>query len=213
MLTVNGVGPPLSHEAGGNPAAASSVYVSVKAPRAAAPRAVRRRAEVSAPADAAPWLPKDDFEAVYRAHYPGLVRLARILGQPRAAEDVAQMAFLALLQSPGLRNPDAIGGFLRQCVVNKCRTDYRRRVLYQKLLPRLSDEREAAAPDDVQRLVVRDALHRLPRRQQEVLVLRYVADLSVAETAAVLGIAEGNVKATTHKGLQKLAVGLEAGGF
>ena len=154
-----------------------------------------------------------DFEALYRTHYPRLVRLARLLGDPRAAEDVAQTAFASLLQSPGLRNPEAVGGFLRQCVVNKCRTDYRRRALFQKLLPRLGDEREAVAPDDVQRLVVREALCRLPRRQQEVLVLRYVADLSVAETAAVLGIAEGNVKATAHKGLHKLGVRLEAEGF
>jgi RNA polymerase sigma factor (sigma-70 family) len=152
------------------------------------------------------------LEQVYRDHYAELVRLGRLLGNTDAAEDLAQSAFIKLARSPELRNPDAVGAFLRRCVINQSRTDYRRHMLWNKLLPRLVDDRPPTPPDDVQRLIVRRALHKLSRRQREVVVLRYVADLSVAETAGLLGIAEGTVKATAHDALRKLAMRLEAEG-
>lgn len=49
------------------------------------------------------------------------------------------------------------------------------------------------------------ALHRLPRRQREVLLLRYYADLSEAETASAMGVTRGTVKSTTARGLEALA--------
>ena len=44
----------------------------------------------------------------------------------------------------------------------------------------------------------------LARRQREVLACRYVLELSVAETAQLLEISKGSVKAHTHRGLQAL---------
>ena len=48
------------------------------------------------------------------------------------------------------------------------------------------------------------ALGRLPRRQREVLTLRYYADLSEAQIADALGISAGAVKAHAHRGLAAL---------
>jgi DNA-directed RNA polymerase specialized sigma24 family protein len=45
----------------------------------------------------------------------------------------------------------------------------------------------------------------LPRRQREVLALRYYLDLSVAETAVALRISEGAVRSTASRGLNSLA--------
>jgi RNA polymerase sigma-70 factor (ECF subfamily) len=44
----------------------------------------------------------------------------------------------------------------------------------------------------------------LPRRQREVVCLRFYADLPVAETAARLGVAEGTIKALTHQAIASL---------
>lgn len=167
----------------------------------------------SGPREGRDGLGNAELERIYRQHYPELVRLARLLGDAHAAEDTAQAAFLALARAPALRNPASVGAFLRRCVVNQTRTDHRRLTLLRKLLPRLADERPPLAPDDVQRLLVRRALSELPRRQREVLVLRYVADLSVADTADVLGIKPGTVKATTHDALARLAARLASEGI
>ncbi len=48
------------------------------------------------------------------------------------------------------------------------------------------------------------ALDRLPESQREVLVLRFYADLSLAEVAKVAGCAEGTVKSRIHYALRKL---------
>ena len=46
-----------------------------------------------------------------------------------------------------------------------------------------------------------DAVRRLPRRQREVVVLRFFLDLSVAEAAAALGMSQGTVKSHTSRAL------------
>jgi RNA polymerase sigma factor (sigma-70 family) len=48
------------------------------------------------------------------------------------------------------------------------------------------------------------ALGKLPRRQREVLVLRYYLDLSEAEIADTLGISRGAVKSHASRGLAAL---------
>ena len=53
------------------------------------------------------------------------------------------------------------------------------------------------------------ALRSLPRRQREVLALRYYLDLSEAEIADTLGISAGSVKTHAHRGLATLAERLE----
>lgn len=55
-----------------------------------------------------------------------------------------------------------------------------------------------------ERLVILERLQRLPERMRTVLVLRLYVDLSVAHTAAAMGVSEGTVKSTTAKALAKL---------
>jgi RNA polymerase sigma factor (sigma-70 family) len=55
------------------------------------------------------------------------------------------------------------------------------------------------------------ALRRLPRRQREVLVLRYYLDLDVTEIAATLRISPGAVRSTAARGLARLAQELQEG--
>ena len=54
------------------------------------------------------------------------------------------------------------------------------------------------------RVDLQAALARLTRGQRAVLVLRYVADLSVADTAATLGVTEGTVKKQASVALARL---------
>jgi RNA polymerase sigma factor (sigma-70 family) len=51
---------------------------------------------------------------------------------------------------------------------------------------------------------VRAAVATLPSRQRAAVVLRYFNDLSVADTAEILGCAEGTVKALTSQAVANL---------
>jgi RNA polymerase sigma-70 factor (sigma-E family) len=64
-----------------------------------------------------------------------------------------------------------------------------------------TDAAQAAVADRAELGRLLDAL---PPRQRAVVVLRFYCDLSVAETAEVLGVAEGTVKAHASRGLDML---------
>ncbi len=66
------------------------------------------------------------------------------------------------------------------------------------------------ATGHVEHAEVLDAIRDLPRRQSEVLLLRYQAELSESEIAEALGISTGSVKTHASRGLA--AVRAELGG-
>jgi RNA polymerase sigma-70 factor (sigma-E family) len=146
---------------------------------------------------------------LYAVHWRGLVRLAALLmGESASAEEVVADAFVAMHRRwERLADPHAAHAYLRASVVNGCRSVHRHRdveVRYRQPAapePAGPEEHALRADEDQQ---VMAALRRLPRRQQEVLVLRYYADASEAEIADSLGISRGAVKSHAHRGLRSL---------
>jgi RNA polymerase sigma factor (sigma-70 family) len=63
-------------------------------------------------------------------------------------------------------------------------------------------------PADARRVDLHRALETLPKRQRDTVVLRYVVDLSEAETAEALGCARGTVKSHAARGLTALRAAL-----
>jgi RNA polymerase sigma factor (sigma-70 family) len=150
-------------------------------------------------------------EVLFRRHYAELLRLAVVmLGNREAAEDAVQEAFVSLhLHRRSLRDPQAAEAYLRSAVLNGCRSWVRRQVTRRAPRPLMLVPEQQESPEDttVGRAEVGSlvALMRtLARRQREVLACRFVLDMSVAETAQLLEISEGSVKAHTHRGLQAL---------
>lgn len=137
----------------------------------------------------------------------------RILGHSGEAEDVASDAMARTLRSwrrvRGMASPD---GWVVRVTTNLAIDQIRRN---QRLAEKTGAQLRPAAPTEVAAAAIRsdevDAridLHRvlgtLPRRQREVLALRYLADMSEAETAALLGIARGTVKRHANRGISKM---------
>jgi RNA polymerase sigma-70 factor (ECF subfamily) len=77
----------------------------------------------------------------------------------------------------------------------------RRRAAERRAHDRAADERPVDQPDTATNHAVRDAVAELAPRQRAVIACRYFLGLTVAETAEVLGMAAGTVKATTHQAL------------
>jgi RNA polymerase sigma-70 factor (sigma-E family) len=146
---------------------------------------------------------------VFTNRYASLVRLAAmLLDDAHAAEDVVQDAYVRVAaRHYRLRDPHNALAYLRQAVVNLSRNSLRRRLVARRhTAPELPDA--ASAEDDAidrfERLAVIRGLRGLPRRHREVLVLRYYLDYSVEQTAEVLGISTGAVKAYASRGIQQL---------
>jgi RNA polymerase sigma-70 factor (sigma-E family) len=151
----------------------------------------------------------DEVEGLYRAQREDLVRLAGLLlDEPGACEEVVQDAFVALHLHRGTVDPDRVPAYVRSAVLNAARSRLRRR----RVAERLGRIRPAAPPspeDEALRgdrqAAVLAAVRRLPRRQQEVVVLRYWLDLSEADIAATLQISAGSVKTHASRALGSVA--------
>jgi RNA polymerase sigma-70 factor (sigma-E family) len=151
---------------------------------------------------------------LFRAHHLELVRLALVMtGDLATAEDVVQDAFERLHRGwHGLRQPSSGLAYVRSSVLNGCRSVHRRAAVARKHAPRLAEPPALGTPDAADdRGELTAALRRLPRRQREVLVLRYYLDLDVAEIAGTLRIAPSSVRAANTRGLSALARALGEG--
>lgn len=155
-------------------------------------------------------------DVLFRRHYAALLRLAVVmLGSREAAEDVVQDAFVSLHRRRLLlRDPEAAEAYLRSAVLNRSRSWVRRQVTQRAPRPLMlvreyqeSSEDTVIGHAEAESLVA--VMRTLARRQREVLACRYVLELSVAETAQLLDISEGSVKAHTHRGLQALQQRIE----
>jgi RNA polymerase sigma-70 factor (sigma-E family) len=151
---------------------------------------------------------------LFAEQYLPLLRLTSLLvDEPATAEDVVQESFVRLHRSwDGIRDLDAAPAWLRSTALNLARSGLRRRQVFGRLRVVPSDDAPSAESHAVlseDRRAVVEALRALPRRQREVLVLRYYAECSEAEIADLLDIAPGSVKTHAHRGLETLRAALE----
>jgi RNA polymerase sigma-70 factor (sigma-E family) len=151
---------------------------------------------------------------LYSAHYRTLVRLAAMLVRDiPTAEEVVQEAFIAMHGGfHRLKETEKALAYLRQAVVNKSRSVLRHRIVVEKNLQQAAPDMPSAehgAFVQLERSEVVAALRDLPVRQREAIVLRYYADLSEAEIAAMMGISRGAVKSHTARGMAALRAALE----
>lgn len=157
----------------------------------------------------------DGVVAVFEAHYGHMVRLARhLLDDPAEAEDVVMDAFVGLNRRwAHVRRTEDAFFYLRASVVNGSRGRLRRlRVARDRQHTQVdldSAPAEQVAMVRLEHEAVIRALRTLPRRQREVLVLRYYDGASEAEIARTLDISVGSVKTHASRGLHAVANHLE----
>jgi RNA polymerase sigma factor (sigma-70 family) len=146
---------------------------------------------------------------LFREHYLALVRLAvQLVDDQAAAQDVVQDVFVALQRRPP-RSLDDPRAYLRSAVVNRSRSALRRRRVARAFTLDRGGATVAAADSAAlygeQRAHVLAAISTLPRRQREVVVLRFYEDLSTAEVARTLDITPGAVSSSLNRALATLA--------
>lgn len=142
----------------------------------------------------------------------------RTTGNPEDAADALQDAALSAFKAAGsFRQDSAVGTWLYRITVNACLDRLRRQAARPTVHYPDADSavwREATAdPVDMAeqrelRLVLEQALARLPVDQRAAVVLVDVQGLPVEEAAAVLGVPGGTVKSRCARGRAKLAQAL-----
>jgi RNA polymerase sigma-70 factor (sigma-E family) len=146
----------------------------------------------------------EDFTEFVHAQWRPLVRTAVFLGCALPdAEDVVQTALMKAYRSwPKVSAAADPTAYTFKIMLNTLTRSRERRWHGERPTEALPDR---VVDDPVLAVDRRDELLRLlshlPREQHEVLVLRYVADLTEAQTAAALGIATGTAKSRASRGL------------
>ena len=157
---------------------------------------------------------RDQF-AILVARYGALAkRTAMLCGAGDDADDVAQEAFVAAYRAlPRFRAGEPFRPWLLRIVVNQAHNTTRSRRRAQSLLDRaaawpidtvLHDAPVASALSSERRKVLVGALGSMRATDREILAMRYLLDLSEAETGTALGLAKGTVKSRTARALQRL---------
>lgn len=121
-----------------------------------------------------------------------------------ALEAVDEAVYQALRALKRLRQPEFFETWLTRILINECHKELRRRA-------RLSPEEtlpESAGPDAYDGLPLKEALRRLPEELRSVLVLRFFAGYTQAETAAALQVPQGTVATRQRRALQLLRLEL-----
>jgi len=163
---------------------------------------------------------EDEFDGFAAGSWDPLLRTGYLMtGDAREAEDLVQETLLRVArQWNRVRSMDHPAAYARRVLVNLVLRDAGRRSRQRaELWPEdgraeAADESAAAALREVDDLAeFRWALAQLPARQRAVLVLRYWADLPVAEVADILGCSEGTVTSTASRAAARLAETLAHG--
>jgi RNA polymerase sigma-70 factor (sigma-E family) len=152
-------------------------------------------------------LTDDDFTRVFTSRALSLRRTAYLLcGDWSRAEDLVQTTFARTYAAWGrIKDPAAVDSYLRTTLARVYLDDARRKwsgEVPTAVLPDECEDPNAASIDD--RVSVLAALAAIPPRQRACVVMRFVDDCSVSETARVLGCSEGTVKSNTARGLAAL---------
>jgi RNA polymerase sigma-70 factor (sigma-E family) len=150
---------------------------------------------------------EEEFSQFVGARYDRLGRFAYLMcGDWHMAEDAVQRALTKLYliwTKKAIRQPDA---YVRKMIVNALNDERRLGWFRRESVTDVLPEPPVFDPTQLRadQVTVRDALARLPIRQRTAVILRHWEDLSIDQTADIMGCTKGTVKSATARGLDNL---------
>jgi RNA polymerase sigma-70 factor (ECF subfamily) len=163
-------------------------------------------------------------EALYRIHFDAVYRYVLLrLGSPTAAEDVTSQVFLGMIRGLGRYRDEGkpfvawLYGMARKQVAFFQRTQSRvpgavDLGVVEDMVEQTAGPHVTAAERET-RVAIAKALTKVPEGQREVILLRYILSMSVADTAEIVGRTEGAVKQLQLRGLATLKTLLQQEGL
>lgn len=155
-----------------------------------------------------------EFDRFVEQYQPRIARLAlRLLGWSQETNDVVQDVIVDALKGfKSFRHESSVDTWLTRITINACRRHQRRLVLRRMGLGILTarhehdghETRSNPDLDDDTLASVRNAVQQLPTREREVIVLRYLEQIPIAQIAVLLGISKNNTEVRLHRGRERL---------
>ena len=138
----------------------------------------------------------------------------RVLRDRHLAEDAAQQALVEIWRTlPKLRDPARFDGWSYRILVHAC---YREAKRYRRSFGQEPGEQAAIGPDEMAAVNDRDQIERgfarLSVDHRAVVVLHYYLDLTIEDTARVLGISPGTAKSRLNRAMTRMRTALHADG-
>lgn len=148
------------------------------------------------------------FERLYRFYLPKLYNYAFYrTGSKQEAEDVVSLTFIKALEhlKKGETKYISFKSWLYKVCSNIIIDNWRKNSHAQRTLPYCFDSNDVDFSETIDdKLTIRRALYKLTEEQQQVLLLRYVQDLSICQVAEIMEKSEGAVKQLTYRGLKNI---------
>ncbi len=162
----------------------------------------------------------NNWDQIYRQHHPRIVRLCRMmLSDASEAEESAQEVFVKALEHYRAEGaPNNWAAWLTRVAANACH-DRRRSGWWRWWFRRVDEFREADHPSpgiDAERQAlgreqqrrIWGEFRRLPERQRQTFMLRYIEGYTTTETAELLQLDSGTVKRHLFRAVQRLRIAL-----
>ena len=153
------------------------------------------------------------FDALVRRHRDRLWAVAlRTMRDPDEAADALQDALVSAFRAAGsFRAESAVTTWLHRIVVNACLDRIRRRKARPTVaLPEEGPGEPVERRDDISArdtaIVIENAMAELPIEQRAAITLVDLQGYSVADSAVILGVAEGTIKSRCARGRARLAI-------
>jgi RNA polymerase sigma-70 factor (ECF subfamily) len=159
--------------------------------------------------------PIGEFSELYHQFFPKVFAYVygRVQDRETSLDIVSDVFEKAYMKMKSLRSPDSFGSWLFTIARNEVSSHWRKEKPAAKAAQEAAIERELhgqpKGPEETllhkERLASLSALVRgLPRREQEIIALKFDAELTNREIASILSTSEVNVRVTIFRALRKL---------
>lgn len=149
----------------------------------------------------------DDFDEFFRGLYPSVLRATTRIAGAGVGEDAAVEAMVkAFVRWPRVGALPYRDAWVLRVAINETLRCLRQ----DRVRDSVVSSRVIAGPAEevATRLALVAAVSRLPRRQREAVGLRYLSDLSEADTATALGLSVGALKSHLNRARRTLRASL-----
>jgi RNA polymerase sigma-70 factor (ECF subfamily) len=159
---------------------------------------------------------EEAFRALYEAYRDPIWALIRsLIGDTLQAQDILQNIFMKAFRGlGGFRFQSCLFTWIYRIARNECRNHLRKRSVPMIPLEAILGTREeiegraVSSRSETRKAALQNAVRQLPFKMREVIVLKYLEDLSYKEMSRILGCPPGTVASRLNRALAELEVRL-----